>query len=69
MGNEATKKKDNLREDLLQSEINGHSIKGLKKKMDMTGQDVFDIIKLVVKLKKFKLIINNLEFKHKINGE
>ena len=32
MGNEATKKKDNLREDLLQSEINGHSIKGLKKK-------------------------------------
>ena len=45
MGNEATKKKDNLREDLLQSEINGHSIKGLKKKMDMTGQDVFDIIK------------------------
>ena len=27
------------------------------------------IIKLVVKLKKFKLIINNLEFKHKINGE
>ena len=45
MGNDATKKKDNLKEDLLQSEINGHSIKGLKKKMDMTGQDVFDIIK------------------------
>ena len=32
MGNDATKKKDNLKEDLLQSEINGHSIKGLKKK-------------------------------------
>ena len=32
MGNDATKKKDNLREDLLQSEINGHSIKSLKKK-------------------------------------
>ena len=46
MGTEATKKKDNInKEDLLQSEINGHSIKGLKKKMDMTGQDVFDIIK------------------------
>ena len=45
MGNDATKKKDISKEDLLQSEINGHSIKGLKKKMDMTGQDVFDIIK------------------------
>ena len=45
MGNETTKKKEYLKEDQLQSEINGHSIKGLKKKMDMTGQDVFDIIK------------------------
>ena len=45
MGNDATKKKDISKEDLLQSEINGHSIKGLKKKMDMTGQDVYDIIK------------------------
>ena len=31
MGNDATKKKDISKEDLLQSEINGHSIKGLKK--------------------------------------
>ena len=45
MGNETTKKKDYIKEDQLQSEINGHSIKGLKKKMDMTGQDVYDIIK------------------------
>ena len=45
MGNEANKRKDQIKEDMLQSVIKAHSIKGQKKKMDMTGQDVYDIIK------------------------
>ena len=45
MGNEANKRKEQIKEDMLQSEIKAHSIKGHKKKMDMTGQDVYDIIR------------------------
>ena len=45
MGNEETKRKDQIKEEMLQSEIKAHSIKGHKKKMDMTGQDVYDIIR------------------------
>ena len=32
MGNEANKRKDQIKEDMLQSEIKAHSIKGHKKK-------------------------------------
>ena len=45
MGNEANKRKDQIKDDMMQSLIKAHSIKGHKKKMDMTGQDVYDIIK------------------------
>jgi len=45
MGNEVNKRKDQIKEDMLQSEIKAHSIKGHKKKAEMTGQDVYDIIK------------------------
>ena len=45
MGIEANKRKEQIKEDMLQSEIKAHSIKGHKKKMDMTGQDVYDIIR------------------------
>ena len=45
MGNEANKRKDQIKDDMMQSLIKAHSIKGYKKKMDMTGQDVYDIIK------------------------
>jgi serine/threonine protein phosphatase PrpC len=45
MGNEANKRKEQMKEDMIQSLIKAHSIKGHKKKMDMTGQDVYDIIK------------------------
>ena len=45
MGNEENKRKEHFKEEMLQSEIKGHSIKGHKKKAEMTGQDVYDIIK------------------------
>ena len=45
MGNEANTRKEQIKEDMMQSEIKAYSIKGHKKKMDMTGQDVYDIIK------------------------
>jgi len=45
MGNEVNKRKDQIKEDMLQSEIKAHSIKGHKKRAEMTGQDVYDIIK------------------------
>ena len=45
MGNEANKRKDQIKDDMMQSLIKAHSIKGHKKKMGMTGQDVYDIIK------------------------
>ena len=45
MGNETNKRKDQIKEEMLQSEIKAHSIKGHKKKAEMCGQDVYDIIK------------------------
>ena len=44
MGNEASQRKEQMRDDMIQSLIKGHSIKGQKKKTDMTGQDVYDIL-------------------------
>ena len=44
MGTENTKRSDQLKEDSLQSIIKAHNIVGKKKKIDLTNQDVFDII-------------------------
>ena len=44
MGNETSKKNDQFKEDMMQSIIKCHNIKGRKKKMELTDQDAFDII-------------------------
>ena len=44
MGNETTKRNDQLKEDMMQSVIKSYNIKGLKKKMELTDQDTWDII-------------------------
>ena len=44
MGNETTKKNEQFKEDTMQSIIKSHNIKGLKKKMELTDQDTWDII-------------------------
>ena len=44
MGNETTKRNDQFKEDMMQSVIKSYNIKGLKKKMELTDQDTWDII-------------------------
>ena len=44
MGNETSKKNEQFKEDMMQSVIKSHNIKGRKKKMELTDQDAFDII-------------------------
>lgn len=44
MGGADSKKKDEFREDMMQSSIKAFNIQGKKKKMELTNQDVFDII-------------------------
>ena len=44
MGNETTKKSEQFKEDMMQSVIKSHNIKGHKKKMELTDQDTWDII-------------------------
>ena len=45
MGNEKSKKKkDDFKEDQMQSIIKFHNIQGKKKKMELTNQDVWDVI-------------------------
>ena len=44
MGNETAKKTDQFKEDMMHSVIKSHNIKGLKKKMELTDQDAWDII-------------------------
>ena len=44
MGNETTKKSDQFKEDMMQSVIKAANIVGKKKKMDLTNQDVYDVI-------------------------
>ena len=44
MGTDTTKKNDQNKEDIMQSVIKHHNIKGLKKKMELTDQDTWDII-------------------------
>ena len=44
MGNDTTKKNDQFKEDMMQSVIKSHNIKGRKKKMGLTDQDALDII-------------------------
>ena len=43
MGGETSKKNEQFKEDMMQSVIKSHNIKGLKKKMELTDQDAFDI--------------------------
>ena len=44
MGNETTKKNEQFKEDMMQSVIKAHNIKGRKKKTELTDQDTYDII-------------------------
>ena len=44
MGNETTKKNEQFKEDMMQSVIKAHNIKGHKKKMELTDQDAWDVI-------------------------
>ena len=44
MGTDTTKKNEQNKEDIMQSVIKYHNIKGLKKKMELTDQDTWDII-------------------------
>ena len=54
MGNETTKKSDQFKEDMTQSVIKAVNIVGKKKKMELTNQDVYDVITdLVEKIKYF----------------
>ena len=44
MGGEISKKNEQFKEDMMQSVIKSHNIKGRKKKMELTDQDTYDII-------------------------
>ena len=44
MGAADSKKKDDFKEDMMQSVIKAYNIQGKKKKMELTNQDVFDVI-------------------------
>ena len=44
MGNETAKKSEQFKEDMMQSVIKSHNIKGHKKKIELTDQDTWDII-------------------------
>ena len=44
MGNETTKKNEQFKEDMMQSVIRSHNIKGLKKNMELTEQESCNII-------------------------
>lgn len=44
MGGAGSKKREDFREDMMQSSIKAFNIQGKKKKMELTNQDVFDII-------------------------
>lgn len=44
MGNDTSKKNDQFKEDMMQSVILSHNIKGRKKKMELTDQDAYDVI-------------------------
>ena len=44
MGSDTSKKNEQFKEDMMQSIIKSHNIKGRKKKMELTDQDAFDII-------------------------
>ena len=44
MGNDTSKKNEQFKEDMMQSIIKSHNIKGRKKKMELTDQDAYDII-------------------------